>query len=169
MINEKVQQEVSPMILVKRSVSPDGKIDSMSFEFSHRITDLATVSDSLLDVAVALDLAARKWREEQLESSPSTNSVNGSPSEPGKNGKQQLEAAVTTIRWVDHVESKFHDNGQWRIRFEDGNVPPMYLDDQKLTELVETFGLSRPFQLSGKSVRAFVDAEKKKTRRIELA
>jgi hypothetical protein len=146
--------EVVPTVLVKRSVSPDGRIDSLSFELSVPVSDLA----------------GRRWRENQLEppslengKAPAT-SGNGSAK---KNGKPHLDSVRATVKWIDQVDSKFSDEKQWRIRFKEEGAPTLYLSPDKFSEAIEAFGLTRPFQLTGQQVCVIVDSEKGKSRWIQ--
>jgi hypothetical protein len=162
--------EVVPTVLVKRSVSPDGRIDSLSFELSVPVSDLAVVTETLLDLAVAVDLAGRRWREHQLEPPSPENgkatATNGNGSAK-KNGKPHLDSIRATVKWIDQVDSKFSDEKQWRIRFKEDGAPTLYLSPEKFNDAIEAFGLTRPFQLTGQQVCVIVDSEKGKSRWIQ--
>lgn len=135
-----------PTISVKRAISPDGRVNSISFFLQVPITDPANVDGERMNQLIALlNQLAETWQAEAILSltgngaeahaqpptprtpaqptaaqTPAQPTTVQAPAQPTENGEDDAEeelSIVTHIRFVDKVPSKFDPNGQYRIKF----------------------------------------------------
>jgi hypothetical protein len=161
-----------PTVSVKRSISPDGRVNSISFFLQVPITDPANVDHERMHQLIALlNQLAENWQAEAILSitgssaeahaqppttrTPAQPTATQTPTHPTENDEDDAEeelSLVTRIRFVDKVPSKFDPNGQYRVKFasvNDNPVPAFYVSLDRMADILADFRVATPEKLKG--------------------
>jgi len=162
-----------PAISVKRAISPDGRVNSISFFLQVPVTAPAHVdTDKLNSLIALLNRLAEQWQAEALAPradapatapAPAPAPAQNAHENNGENGETRIVA--TRIRFVDKVASKFDPNGQYRIKYHDP-LPPLYVSLDRIADILADFKVTSPDRLRGLPVHAHVDDASGRVRRI---
>jgi len=159
-----------PTISVKRAVSPDGRVNSISFFLQIPVSDPAAVDTERLNQYIELlNKLAEEWQAKALAPAPAhvhtPAQTNGqtpaqanaqTPAPANEENGEETQAVATRIRFVDKVPSKFDPNGQYRIKFTEA-IPPLYVSLDRISDILADFKVPTPDRLKGLPVLARVD------------